>query len=110
MRSRSLMTERSKVKCGTQGAAEELHFVLRVKTLIPGQYSQLNPVATETLGPRGPSAADFVAETGKRLSSVTATPEPRLLKQRISLAVQGSAVCAKESLASGADFNEAFYI
>ena len=73
---------------------------------------QFNPVAIETMGPWGPNAGDFIAEIGKRLSTVTGDPRSTaFLRQRISMAVQwGNAICIKESLPSGADFNEAFYI
>ena len=64
------------------------------------------------MGPWGPSACDFMTEVGKRLSKVTGDPRSTaFLRQRISMAVQwGNAVCVKESLPSGADFDEAFYI
>ena len=69
-------------------------------------------MAIETLGPWGPSAGDFIAEVGKRLSNVTGDPRSTaFLRQRISMTVQwGNAVCVKESLPSGSDFNEDFYV
>ena len=95
------------------GAPSEAAEVKKIK-----KYSALStafkfiPIAVETLGPWGPEAKAFVTELGKRLS--TATGDPRssaFLKQRISLAVQrGNAICIKQSLPAGIDFNEAFYI
>ena len=77
-----------------------------------GNNYQFNPVAIETMGPWGPNAEDFICEIGKRLSNVTGDPRSTaFLRQRISMAVQwGNAICIKETLPSGADFNEAFYI
>lgn len=71
-----------------------------------------NPVAVETMGPWGPNACVFINEIGKRLANVTGDPRSTaFLRQRIGMAVQwGNAVCVKESLPFGADFNEAFYI
>ena len=70
------------------------------------------PVAVETLGPWGPEASTFVSELGRRLYMTTGDPRTTaFLRQRISLAVQkGNAVCIKQSLPAGIDFNEVFYI
>ena len=82
------------------------------------EYSALSrayiftPIAVETLGTWGPEALDFVTELGRRLAAITGDPRSSaFLKQRISLAVQrGNAVCFKQSLPVGTDFNEVFYI
>ena len=73
---------------------------------------QFNPVAVETMGPWGPNAAEFISELGKRLSNITGDPRSTaFLRQRISMAVQwGNAICLKETLPTGADFNEVLYI
>ena len=84
----------------------------RVKYASLSNTYQFNPVAVETMGPWGPNAAEFINEIGKRLFNVTGDPRSTaFLRQRISMAVQwGNAVCLKETLPTGADFNEIFYI
>ena len=83
----------------------------RKKYLALGNLYKFTPVAIETLGPWGPTADSFIRELGKRLSLVTGDPRSAdFLRQRISLALQwGNAVCIKQSLPAGKDFNEIFY-
>ena len=77
-----------------------------------GNLYEFTPVAIETLGPWGPSADFFITELGKRLSVTSGDPRSAdFLRQRICLALQwGNAVCIKQSLPAGKDFNEIFYI
>ena len=77
-----------------------------------GELYKFTPIALETLGPWGPDATAFVNELGKRLFEYTGDPRSTsFLRQKISLAVQwGNAVCIKQSLPLGKDFNEIFYI
>jgi hypothetical protein len=97
-------------KAGNPSEAAEMKKRRKYASL--GNHLNFTPVAIETLGPWGPEANAFVSEVGHRLS--IATDEPRatgFLRQKISLAVQrGNAVCIKQSLPTGADFNEVFYI
>ena len=60
----------------------------------------LEPVAVETLGGFGDSAAVFLRHLGARISEQTHNPrETTFLQQRLSVAVQrGNAACVRETL------------
>ena len=96
----------------TEAPSEAAEVKKRNKYSSQSQGQNFTPVAVEMLGPWGPDASAFVSELGKRLSEVTGDPRSAaFLRQKISLAVQwGNAVCIKQSLPAGNDFNEAFYI
>ena len=84
----------------------------RAKYAFLGNLYKFTPIAVETLGPWGPDANSLIRDLGSRLTSKTGDPRSAaFLRQRISLAVQwGNALCIKQSLPAGIDFNEVFYL